>query len=163
MALDNLRDLFVYELRDVYHAEKQLLEALPKMEEAASEPKLEKAFSDHQRETAEHVRRLERIFDELGTSKRARHCEAMEGLIEEARERIDDIPKGDLRDAALIVAAQKVEHYEIASYGSLLALANQLKVQKITEELKTTEEEEKKADLEFSKLATKQVNPEAAA
>jgi ferritin-like metal-binding protein YciE len=163
MSVDTMRELFVYELRDVYHAEKQLLKALPKMAKAAKAPELQKAFQEHHAETETHVERLETIFDELETPKRGRHCEAMEGLVEEGQERIQDLPEGELRDAALIVAAQKVEHYEIASYGSLMALANQLRLEGIAKRLGETEAEEKHADEELTQIATKHVNPQAAA
>jgi ferritin-like metal-binding protein YciE len=163
MSVDTMRDLFVFELRDVYHAEKQLLKALPKMARAAKAPELQQAFQAHHAETETHVERIESIFDELATAKRGRHCEAMEGLVDEGEERIEELPEGELRDAALIVAAQKVEHYEIASYGSLVALANQLKLDAIAQRLAETEAEEKKADEDLTQLATKQINPRAAA
>ena len=119
MAVKSVHDLLVDELRDLYHAEKQLVKALPKMAKAAKSDKLRQAFEHHLEETKGQVERLETVFDKLEMPARAKRCEAMAGLIEEAQEMIEEIKTPEVLDAALIAAAQKVEHYEIASYGSV--------------------------------------------
>ncbi|MDF1586892.1 YciE/YciF ferroxidase family protein [Marinimicrococcus flavescens] len=162
MAVSTMQDLFVNELRDIYHAEKQLLKALPKMAKAASREDLRQAFQSHLEETRGHVERLEEVFDTLDLAKRGKTCEAMQGLVEEGREILEEVEDGAVRDAGLITAAQKVEHYEIASYGSLVALARQIGNEEVATILHRTLEEEKAADQKLTKLAQGGVNQAAA-
>lgn len=161
MAIKSLQDLFVDELRDIYHAEKQLTKALPKMAKAASSDQLKQAFESHLEETRGQIERLEQIFDELDLRKRGKPCEAMEGLIEEGKEIMEETKEPEVLDAALIVAAQKVEHYEISSYGSLKALAETLGHTKAAKLLGETLKEESSADEKLNKLAVGDVNKRA--
>lgn len=161
MAIKSLQDLFVDELRDIYHAEKQLTKALPKMAKAASSDQLKQAFESHLEETRGQIERLEQIFDELDLRKRGKPCEAMEGLIEEGKEIMEETKEPEVLDAALIVAAQKVEHYEISSYGSLKALAETLGHTKVAKLLAETLKEESSADEKLNKLAVGDVNKRA--
>ncbi|MDQ8035250.1 MAG: ferritin-like domain-containing protein, partial [Bordetella sp.] len=126
MAGKTLKDLFVHELSDVYSAEKQLTRALPKMARAATDPKLAEAFTAHLEETRGQVERIDQIVEGSDFRLKRIKCAAMEGLVEESKDIIDEIEKGPVLDAALIAAAQKVEHYEIASYGTLCTFAKQL-------------------------------------
>jgi ferritin-like metal-binding protein YciE len=126
MQMNSLEDLFVAELKDLYSAEKQLLKALPKMAKAANSKSLQNGFNKHLKQTESHVSRLEKEFDELGASPRGKKCQAMEGLIEEGQEIIDEDADPNVKDAGLIAAAQKVEHYEIAGYGTVRTYANLL-------------------------------------
>ena len=126
MSLDSLQDLFLEELKDVYHAEKQLVAALPRLAKAATSPELEKAFTSHLAETKGHVDRLEQIFKELGVPARGKRCKGMEGLVEEGKEVLEEEGEPAVIDAALIAAAQRVEHYEIAAYGCLRTYAQLL-------------------------------------
>ncbi len=126
MSLDTLADAFYDELCDIYHAEKQLVKALPKMVKTASNPKLAEAFKAHLVETENHVVRVEAAFEDTGKAPKAKKCEAMAGLIEEAKSMMEEEAEPDVMDAILISCAQKVEHYEIASYGTLCTWASQL-------------------------------------
>jgi ferritin-like metal-binding protein YciE len=150
------------ELRDIYHAEKQLVKALPKMAKAATDRKLQDAFTSHLEETKGHVERLDEVFEKLDAAKRGKRCEAMEGLIEEGRELIEEVQEGDVRDAGLITAAQKVEHYEMAAYGSLATFAKQLGNNEVASLLEKTLEEEKSADKKLNEIALGNVNKKAA-
>src|SRR3954464_11149359 len=123
MAVSSVQDLFVEELRDLYHAEKQLTRALPRMAKAASSEELRNAFTQHLEETRNQIERLEEVFELLDVPKRGKRCEAMEGLIEEGREMIEEVDDDAVLDVGLITAAQKIEHYEIPRYGSVVALA----------------------------------------
>ncbi len=161
MALNSLHDLFVDEIRDLYSAEKQLVAALPKMAKAATNSELRAGFEAHLEETKMQVERLEEIFDVLGLNARAKHCEAMEGLIKEGKEIIEEDGNDEVKDAALIVAAQKVEHYEIASYGAARAHAELLGLSRAVELLEVTLEEEKATDTTLNELAVGIVNMEA--
>jgi ferritin-like metal-binding protein YciE len=161
MTVTTVRDLLIDELRDIYHAEKQLVKALPKMAKAATSPTLRRAFEMHLEETRGQVDRLEQAFDALDVPKRGKPCEAMEGLVEEAKELMDEIRTPEVLDSALIAAAQKVEHYEIASYGTLVALAQALKLTEVARLLDETLEEEKGADAKLNKLAIDEVNKKA--
>jgi ferritin-like metal-binding protein YciE len=161
MAVKTVQDLLVDELRDIYHAEKQLLKALPKMVKAASSDKLRQAFEDHLEETRGQVERLEQVFEQLEMPARAKRCEAMAGLIEEAQEMVDEIKTPEVLDAALITAAQKVEHYEIASYGSVHALALATGQDEVAQLLAATLEEEKAADQKLNQIALSDVNKTA--
>ncbi len=163
MAVTTLNELFIDELRDIYHAEKQLLKALPKMAKHATDDKLKAAFTEHLEATEGQVDRLETIFEDLDLAKRGKRCEAMAGLVEEGREMMDEVKNPQVLDAALITAAQKVEHYEIASYGSLVALAKLLKHQSAVKHLEATLKEERKADELLTDLANSRINEKAAA
>ncbi len=161
MAVKTMQDLFIEELRDIYHAEKQLVRALPKMARAASSADLKAAFQDHLEETKEQVGRIEQIFDTLDQRKRAKPCEAMEGLIEEAKEMMEEIETPEVLDVALIGGAQKVEHYEIASYGTLAAMAKSLGHKEAQQLLEITLKEEKAADEKLNKIGVSNVNKKA--
>jgi Mn-containing catalase len=150
-----LRELLVEELRDLYHAEGQLVKALPKMAKAAKNPKLKDAIQKHLAETESHVERLQKAFDLLGEKQKAKPCKGMMGLVEEGREVIDEgKQKEDVEaDLALIGAAQRVEHYEIAAYGTARAMAQELGEEKIVKLLSQTLAEEESADQKLTKIA----------
>ena len=162
-TFETLGDLYLNELRDLYSAEKQLLEALPKMAEAASSSQLEQAFAEHLDQTQGHVSRLGQIFDALGEEPSGETCKAMEGLIKEGEDYVKAGGDRDVRDAGLIGAAQRVEHYEIAGYGTARALALRLGESEAADKLQATLEEESEADLKLTEIAESEVNPEAAA
>jgi ferritin-like metal-binding protein YciE len=158
----SLTKLFVDEIKDIYWAEKHLTKALPKMEKAATSDVLKKAFATHLKQTNGHVTRLEKVFKLLGQKVQAKKCEAMAGLVEEAASIIEDTEKGTAtRDVGLIMAAQKVEHYEIATYGSLAQLAKTLGNEEIKNILGTTLQEEKQTDELLTTIAEEKVNYEA--
>ncbi|MGH6916389.1 MAG: ferritin-like domain-containing protein [Geminicoccaceae bacterium] len=163
MTVRTTRDLLIDELQDIYHAEKQLVKALPKMAKAAKANKLRQAFEHHLDETKGQVERLERVFEQLDARSSGKRCEAMEGLIEEAKEMIEEIKTPEVLDCALIVGAQKVEHYEIASYGSVCALAEALGQHDVKLLLEQTLNEEKAADQKLNKLALSEINKSALA
>jgi ferritin-like metal-binding protein YciE len=156
-----LQHLFVDQLRDILWAEKHLLKALPKMAKAAKAPQLSQAFTQHQQETEVHVQRLSEIFSSLGLSARAKKCQAMQGLIDEADELADDYAESAAIDAALIAAAQKVEHYEIATYGTLRSFAESLGHQNAVQLLNETLQEESNTDSKLTEIARSQSNEEA--
>jgi ferritin-like metal-binding protein YciE len=158
MTLNSVQDLLIDELRDIYHAEQQLLKALPKMAKAARSDQLRHAFEHHLEETNGQVDRLRQVFEKLGARSRGQRCEAMIGLIEEAHEMIDEITTPEVLDVALITAAQKVEHYEIASYGSACALAEALGETEVVQLLRQTLDEEKHADQKLNEIALSDVN-----
>jgi ferritin-like metal-binding protein YciE len=162
-TLATLRDLYVYELRDLYSAETQLVKALPKMAKAATSRELKNAFEDHLQATERQVERLDRIFEKLGEKPRGRKCVAMEGLIEEGKELINGNADDDVRDAGLIAAAQKVEHYEIAGYGTCRTYARTMGDEEAAELLQETLDEEGEADKLLTSLAETITNPRAAA
>ena len=153
MPVRTVQDLFVEELRDIYHAERQITKALPKMAKAASSPELKQAFELHLEQTRGQIERLDQVFEQLDLPKRAKKCEAMEGLLEEARATMEDIEDDGVLDTSMIINAQKVEHYEIAGYGSLVALAKQLGHDQAASLLAETLAEEKQTDQTLSKLA----------
>ncbi len=153
MQLNTLKDLYVEQLRDLYSAETQLLSALPKMAQAASSSGLKQAFQDHLTETQKQKQRLEQIFNELGTSPQGETCQAMQGLIEEGEELIQTNGDAKVKDAALIAAAQRVEHYEIAGYGTVRTFANELGFDKAKSLLQQTLDEEGNADKKLNALA----------
>jgi len=163
MKIDTFERLLVHELKDLFSAESQIIEALPKMEEAATSEELKEAFRDHLEETRTHRQRLEEAFALTEFQPGGEHCDGCEGLIEEGQEVIDEIEEGEIRDAALIAAAQRVEHYEIAAYGSAIAFARKLGHDDIADLLAETLEEEKHADSLLTKIAEGSVNPEAVA
>jgi len=155
MSLNNLEDLFLHELKDVLHAEKQILSELPKLAKAADSDELRAAFEEHKSVTEKQVERLETIFKSLDKAARGEHCDGMEGLLKEGSELIEKQDKGPVLDAAMIGAAQKVEHYEIAAYGTLVTYARLLEMDDAVELLFETLTEEKETDEELTTLASK--------
>jgi ferritin-like metal-binding protein YciE len=151
--LSTLQVLLTHELKDLYNAENQLLKALPKMAKAATDPSLQKAFNTHLEETQVHVERLEEIAKLLEITPKGKVCKAMEGLVEEGAQTIEDTGDASVKDLALIIAAQKVEHYEIAGYGSVRTLAETLGLNDIAEILQTTLDEEGTTDQILTDLA----------
>jgi len=157
-----LQELFIEELRDIYWAEKHLVKALPRLEKASSSEELANAFADHLAVTQEQVSRLEQIFEMLGEKARGKKCEAMEGLVKEAESVIEDTEEGtSTRDVALIIAAQKVEHYEIAAYGGLATLAKTMGKMEVKDLLGQTLDEEKETDELLTQLAESSINQSA--
>lgn len=157
-----LEEFFVEELKDIYWAEKHLHKNLPKLQNAATSPQLKKAFEDHTRVTSDQISRLEEVFRFLDQKAEAKKCEAMEGLVNEAQTIIQDTEKNTAtRDVALIIAAQKVEHYEIATYGGLAQLANTLGLDKVAGLLGETLEEEKETDELLTDIAENDINYQA--
>ena len=161
MRLDSLQKLYVEELKDLYSAEKQLLKALPKMAKAASSPALQGAFRDHLEQTKGQVERLERIFEALDKSPKGKKCKAMEGLVEEGAELIGEDADPDVLDAGLIAAAQKVEHYEIAGYGTVRTYAQLLGEDEAANLLQQTLDEEAETDKKLTELAEGLINLQA--
>ena len=161
MALDSLHDLYVDELKDLYSAENQLLEALPRMAKAASAPQLKAAFLEHLEVTKGQVARLENIFEGLGASSKGKKCKAMEGLVEEGKEIIQEEGVPAVIDAALIAAAQRVEHYEMAGYGCVRTFAKLLGYDQAVKLLQATLDEEGEADKKLTQLAETVINVKA--
>lgn len=159
--LNNLDDLFLHGLKDIYNAEKQLVKALPKMAKAATSEKLRAGLQEHLEQTEGHVERLEKIFQSLGVAARGVKCAAMEGLVEEGAETIAEDAEPAVKDAALIMAAQKVEHYEIATYGTLATFAELLGNSAAAELLELTLQEEKDTDEKLTELAESEINIQA--
>lgn len=162
MAIKTAEDLFIHELSDIYSAEKQLTKALPRLARAAENPALATAFETHLEETQGQIERIDQVVEVLGIRLKRIKCAAMEGLVEEGKEVIDAIDKGPVRDAALIGGAQKVEHYEIASYGTIAALAKQLGYKDALPLFLETLEEEKATDEKLTLLAKSGGNAKAA-
>jgi ferritin-like metal-binding protein YciE len=158
----SLQEKLLDEVRDLYHAEKQLLKALPKMAKASSHEDLREAFESHLEETREQVTRLEEVFAAMGEKVRAKNCPGMAGIIEEGSELMKDEEAGSVRDAALIAAAQRVEHYEIGAYGTCAAWARLLGLDEVVSLLEQTLEEEKAADKKLTALAEQEINMSAA-
>jgi len=166
MTIKTIEDLFIHELSDIYSAEKQLTKALPKLARAATAPELKEAFESHLEETNGQVERIDQVVELLGIRLKRIKCAAMEGLVEEGKEVIDSVEAGPLRDAALIGGGNKFEHYEIASYGTIIALAKQLGYKDAVPLLVETLAEEKAADEKLTMLAeqlSKQKQAEKAA
>ena len=161
MAPTTLTDLYVEELKDLYSAENQILKALPKMIKAATHADLKQAFQTHLSQTEIHVQRLEKICEELGASPKGKRCHGMEGVIEEGAELIQEKPEPSILDAGLISAAQHVEHYEMAGYGSVRAWAEKLGHTNQAKLLQMTLDEERKTDALLTVLATEKVNVDA--
>lgn len=154
MSITTLKELFIHDLSDVYSAERQITKALPKMARAATDPKLIEAFKLHLEETQGQIERLDQVVESSDEIRIKRmKCHAMEGLVEEAQELIDSVEKGDVLDAGLIGAAQKVEHYEIATYGTLAALAKKLGYNQAAKLLEETLQEEKNTDQKLTTIA----------
>ena len=153
MARKTVEDLFIHELSDVYSAEKQITKALPRLAKAATNPLLADAFTSHLEETHGQIERIDQLVELTGIKLKRMKCVAMEGLVEESKELLEEIDKGAVLDAALIGAAQKVEHYEIAAYGTLIAMAKHLKLDDAAALLAATLAEENGADEKLSKIA----------
>jgi ferritin-like metal-binding protein YciE len=161
MRLDTLKDLYVAELKDLYSAERQIVKALPKMIKATKHPELKAAFKTHLQQTVEHAKRLELICEELGVTPRGKKCVGMEGLLEEGSELIQEEPDDDVLDAGLISAAQHVEHYEMAGYGTVRTYARQLGYESQSQLLQQTLDEEGATDHLLTELAEARINIEA--
>jgi ferritin-like metal-binding protein YciE len=161
MSMESLMDLYIDELKDLYNAENQLLKALPRMARKAASPDLKAAFEEHLGQTEDHVDRLEKIFKGLGEKPAGKTCKAMKGLVEEGKEIIDEDGEDAVLDAALIGAAQRVEHYEIAGYGTVRTFASILGEEDAVELLQQTLDEEGETNKKLTALAESFVNPEA--
>lgn len=161
MKMKTMNDLLTHELKDIYSAEKQLTKALPKMAKACSSDTLRQAFEMHLRETQEQIHRLEQIAGELGISLRGHKCEAMEGLIEEAKSILEEDMDEQVQDAALIAAAQRVEHYEIAAYGCARTFAELLEMPEIARTLQQSLDEEGATDKKLTEIAVSHINERA--
>lgn len=161
MKMETLQELYVEQLKDVYDAENQILKALPKMAKTATHEELKAAFEQHLEQTQEHVSRLEQIFEELGEKSKGKKCEAMKGLIEEGKQMMEEDADEDVMDAGLICAAQKIEHYEIATYGCLRTYAEMLGFDDQADLLQETLDEEKDTDDNLTELAVSVINVEA--
>jgi ferritin-like metal-binding protein YciE len=161
MKIETMEDLFLEQVEDLYDAEKRLVKALPKMAEASTSQTLRQAFESHLMETEGHVSRLENIFRILGQDPKSHTCDAMKGLISEGEDVVSDIDQSSLRDAGLIAAANRVEHYEIAAYGSARTFADILGLTEAALLLEQTLQEEKKADQKLTQLAESLINDEA--
>ncbi len=162
MAVKTLEDLFIHELSDMYSAEKQMAKALPRLARAAENPDLEAAFRAHLEETQGQIERIDQVVEVLDIKLKRMKCVAMEGLVEESKEVIEEIEKGPVRDAALIGGAQKAEHYEIASYGTICEIAKQLGYSQAVDLLKESLAEEKATDEKLTLLAESGANANAA-
>ena len=154
----HLHELFVDELRDILGAEKQLLKGLQRMSSKTTNANLKRAFDEHYTESEQQIERLREVFESIGLSSRSKKCKAMEGLIEEAEDIIDNFESGQILDAALIAAAQKIEHYEIASYGCLVTYAKLMEHDRAEELLSESLDEEKAADVKLTEIAMAEVN-----
>ena len=161
MALQSLEDLLLHDLKDLYNAENQLLKALPRMAKKASAPELRRAFEMHLKQTEAQVKRLERVFDTLDEKVKGKTCKGMQGLIEEGKEMMEEDISDDVLDAALIAAAQKVEHYEIAAYGTARTYAQMLGNDTAAKLLQQTLDEEGETDKKLTQLAEQLINVEA--
>jgi ferritin-like metal-binding protein YciE len=161
MKIESLEKLFIHELKDLHSAENQILEALPKMAQKASHPELRQAFEQHHRQTEEQVQRLEQIFDTLDEKPGGHTCKGIEGLIQEGEDLMADVEDDDTRDAGMIAAAQRVEHYEIAAYGTARTYARMLGRDDAVRLLQQTLDEEGETDKKLTQLAESRVNPDA--
>lgn len=161
--MPSLQEVFEHEIQDLYSAESQLVAALPKMQKAASSEKLAEAFRNHTEQTKEHKNRIEQVAQLLGVSAKGETCKAMKGLVEEGQSIIEDFDQSLPRDAALIAAAQRVEHYEISAYGSALAMAQALGLEEVASILESTLNEEKETDVLLTDISVGEVLPNALA
>jgi len=161
MEMESLRDIYVEELKDLYSAENQILKALPRMIKVATHPQLKKAFTKHEKQTRQHVKRLERICKELGEKPTGKKCVGMEGLLQGGKDLIKEKPEADVVDAGLISAAQHVEHYEMAGYGTCRTWARLLGYESQAQLLQTTLDEEQQTDLDLTGIAESSVNFDA--
>jgi ferritin-like metal-binding protein YciE len=162
MAVKTLNDLFLNTLKDIYYAEKQIYKSLPKMVKGAGSPELKAAFEKHREETEQQIERIEKVFELCGVAARSIRCEAMDGILAEATEVMGEAEDAEVRDAGILAAAQTVEHYEIARYGTLIAWADKLGMKQASQLLRATLEEEKKTDQALTQLAQKTINQKAA-
>ena len=162
MEMTHLQDLFIDNLKDLYSAEKQLLKALPKVAKAVESDELRTAIQEHIGQTEQHVERLEQIFERLGASTRGKKCKDMEGLIEENKELLEEDAEPEVLDAGLIVGSQKIEHYEIAGYGSAVTFAKVLGDEESARLLAQTLDEEEKTDRRLTEIAKSSINLQAA-
>jgi ferritin-like metal-binding protein YciE len=160
--IKNMDDLFVHTLRDIYYAEKQIVKALPDMVEKASDPQLKQGFQNHLRETENHIKRLEQVFQLTGKKAQGVDCPAIDGILKEANEVAGEVEKKSVLDAALIAAAQAVEHYEMTRYGTLISWAKELGRNDCVALLQQTLDEEKATDRKLTAMAEGQVNRKAA-
>ncbi|MBC5991579.1 YciE/YciF ferroxidase family protein [Pontibacter cellulosilyticus] len=161
MKLNNLKDLLIHELKDIYNAEQQITKALPKMIKECSSDKLKQAFQDHLQVTEKQIQRLEKVFDMIGEKATGEKCKAMEGIIKECESMMSERADKSVMDAALIACAQRVEHYEIAAYGTVRTYANQLGMRDVVQQLEMTLEEEKQTDALLTQIAEQAVNIKA--
>ena len=161
MDLDTMKELFIHELKDLHDAEGQILEALPKMAKKASHDDLKSAFKEHERQTQEHVKRLEQVLDELGEKPGGVKCKGIRGIISEGEESMKEVDDDDVRDAAMIGAAQRVEHYEIAGYGTARTYARMLGNENAARMLQQTLDEEGETDKKLTRLAESRINRDA--
>jgi ferritin-like metal-binding protein YciE len=161
MKIESMEELFVQQIEDLYDAEKRLVKALPKMAEASTSLSLRQAFESHLQQTVGHVSRLEAIFGQLNKDAKGQTCDAMKGLVSEGEDMVSHIDESPLRDAGLIAAANRVEHYEIAAYGSARTFAQTLGLGQAATLLEQTLQEEKEADQKLTRLAEQMVNEEA--
>lgn len=159
--MKNLKDLFEHELKDLYSAENQILRAMPKLKDKASDDKLKKAIEKHLKETEKHVQRLEEICEEMGIKPTGETCHAMQGLVKEAESFLMEEAEKEVRDAGIIAEAQRVEHYEISGYGTAVRLAKELGLDKIASKLQKTLDEEYKADGTLNDMAEDRLNRKA--
>lgn len=162
MPVSELKDLYLHTLKDVYTAEKQILKALPKMAKKANNDQLRKAFEEHEKQTQGHVERLDEVFGLVNEKPKGEKCPAIEGIIEEAEMLMGEIKDGETLDAAMIAAAQAVEHYEISRYGTLVSWSELLDMKEAAKTLNQTLDEEKQTDAKLTKLAESRVNKKAA-
>lgn len=160
--IKNMDDLFVHTLRDIYYAEKQIVKALPEMIEKSTDPQLKQGFQTHLRETENHVKRLDQVFQMAGKQPQGVDCPAIDGIIEEAQDVAGEVEQKPVLDAALIAAAQAVEHYEITRYGTLISWANQLGRNDCVRLLQQNLDEEKATDRKLTAMAEAQINRKAA-
>ncbi len=163
MSLRSLDDLFTHFVRDMYFAEKQVLKTLPKMARKADSPELREAFEHHREETEGHIANLEKVFELMGMRPRGVTCPAIEGILDEGKEIMEEASDGDTRDAGMIAAAQAVEHYEITRYGTMIAWATRLGMKEAVPLLQASLDQEYAADRKLSELAETRLNAEAAA
>lgn len=161
MEINSLRELYVEQLRDLYDAENQLIKALPKMAKEASSDELRQGIEEHLEQTRGHAERIEQIFEQLGEKPKGKKCKGMQGLLEEGKETLEEDMEEDTKDAAIIAAAQRVEHYEISGYGTARTYANLLGENEAAELLEETLNEEKETDQKLTQLA-EEINVEAA-
>ena len=161
MKIESMEDLFLEQIEDLYDAEKRLVKALPDMAQACTSQTLRQAIESHLMETEGHVNRLEKVFRMIGKDPQSQTCDAMKGLISEGEDIVDDIDESSLRDAGIIAAANRVEHYEIAAYGSARTFAQTLGLTEAAALLEQTLQEEKRADQKLTQLAESMVNEEA--
>jgi ferritin-like metal-binding protein YciE len=162
MATKTMNDLLLSTMQDVYYAERQILKALPKLAKASENQELKNALLHHREETQGQVERLQKAFDALGKRARGQTCEAINGLIEEGDEVVEEFPEGTIRDAGILACAQAVEHYEMARYGTMVAWAKAIGADEVADLMHETLEEEKKADTLLNQLAKKAINQQAA-